>query len=213
MLFTTYINSLANHYHCKQTVKLQIQKLTTISRHEEVPLFLFSLPLERLNTFLWLPWKNRFCFGITALPFPNITFSYQGNFVTNKINIYERKIEHYYKAIKTVKFTVRSLTTSAKTKTDTKTQIPFINQYQLHKNGIFPPQYNNTLYYNIPTCITTNKASWLCGSIGTSKLSQCINLQVIRQYNHCLLYDIQVWILTFSNDSHTITHTTWKTIS
>jgi len=52
VLFTTYINSLANDYHCKQTVKLQIPKLTTISRHEEVPLFLFSLPLERKTEYL-----------------------------------------------------------------------------------------------------------------------------------------------------------------
>jgi hypothetical protein len=35
-------------------------------------------------------------------------------------------------------------------------------------------------HLKIPTCIMTNNASWLCGSIKTSKLSQCTNLQVIR---------------------------------
>jgi hypothetical protein len=58
-----------------------------------------------MNTFLWLPWQNRFYFVLQlVLPFPTITFSYQGNSVTDKINIYERTTEHYYKAMKTVKF-------------------------------------------------------------------------------------------------------------
>jgi hypothetical protein len=52
VLFTTYINSVTNDYHCKHTVKVQIPKLATISRHEEVPLFLFSLPLERKIEYL-----------------------------------------------------------------------------------------------------------------------------------------------------------------